>query len=333
MKANGREYLSLKDTNVLKGIAVLLLLWHHLFYVQNGLFDDILLSGDTFLVNKSGKVCKMCVAIFVFLSGYGLTRQAEVKGGLGKLSIWYRHRYTKLMSNYWLIWLLFVPVGVFIFGRTLSDAYQNQVAWKLLADVLGMANAFGFHGYNATWWFITCIILLYAIYPLLYKVGKWNVIAILMVGLIGSFLPVKTGASSVHPYLFPFVFGMVAAIKPIQMGGVKYVALLALPILIAARIWLGGKVIADSLIALSMTYILLSNNIPETVKNTFAFLGKHSMNIFLFHTFIFSHWFKTFIYSPRNPILIFLLLLTICVIISLGVEHLKKSINFSKLTS
>lgn len=221
MKDNGREYLSLKDTNVLKGIAVILLLWHHLFYMQNGLFDDILIAGDTFLVNKSGKLCKMCVAIFVFLSGYGLTRQKVIKGSLENLYIWYRHRYTKLMYNFWFIWLLFVPVGVIIFGRTLSDAYQTHIAWKLLADVLGVANAFGFHGYNATWWFITCIILLYAIYPLLYKIGKWNVTAILILGLIVSFLPVKTGASNVHPYLFPFVFGMVAALKPIQMGGGK----------------------------------------------------------------------------------------------------------------
>lgn len=310
----------------------MLLLWHHLFFIQNGLYNDIAI-GDFYLVKETGRLCKLCVVFFVFLSGYGLTRQAEAKGGLGSLFAWYRHRYSKLMANYWLIWLLFVPIGIFVFNRTLADAYQTNIAWKLLADVLGLANIFGFHGYNATWWFITCIILLYAVYPILYKLIKRSIVVILILGLVISFLPIETGASNIHPYLFPFVLGMAAALKPLKMGGARIIFVLVIPILIAARIWLSGKLITSSLIALSMTYILLSYRIPDVVKKTLAFLGKHSMNIFLFHTFIFSHWFTTFIYSPKNPILIFLLLLTVCIIISLAIEWLKNLFRFSKLAN
>lgn len=64
--------LSLADTNALKGIALLFLLCHHLFYIQDGSYHDILLFGKYPLVQEFGIACKVCVAIFVFLSGYGL---------------------------------------------------------------------------------------------------------------------------------------------------------------------------------------------------------------------------------------------------------------------
>ena len=81
--------LSINDTNALKGIAIILMLIHHLFWKQNGLFDDFLLYGDHYLVNEIGKFSKFCVVFFVFLSGYELTVQAEQKEGIGELKTFY----------------------------------------------------------------------------------------------------------------------------------------------------------------------------------------------------------------------------------------------------
>lgn len=63
--------LSIQDSNVLKGVALILLLWHHLFYVDNGMYSDIKV-WDYGVVNQIGQLGKVCVALFVFLSGYGL---------------------------------------------------------------------------------------------------------------------------------------------------------------------------------------------------------------------------------------------------------------------
>lgn len=72
MKNNSLE-LSLYYTTDLKGVAILLLLLaHHLFYQGIG-YNDIHLYGSHYLVKEIGMVSKLCVAIFVFLSGYGLT--------------------------------------------------------------------------------------------------------------------------------------------------------------------------------------------------------------------------------------------------------------------
>ncbi len=66
-----RLELNIRESNSLKGIALILLLIHHLFYIQNGKFDDVYIAGHG-VVNTLGLLCKVCVAMFVFLSGYGL---------------------------------------------------------------------------------------------------------------------------------------------------------------------------------------------------------------------------------------------------------------------
>ena len=91
--------LTLRDTNIIKGIALILLLIHHLFYIDNGLYDDITIAGRG-IVQTIGLWSKICVAIFVFLSGYGLTVQVEKTCGVENLSQFYWRRFTKLMLNY-----------------------------------------------------------------------------------------------------------------------------------------------------------------------------------------------------------------------------------------
>ena len=75
MKNNSLE-LTLNDTMLLKGIALLLLLAHHLFYQGIG-YNDVHLYGSHYLVKEIGIISKLCVDIFVFLSGYGLTVNAD----------------------------------------------------------------------------------------------------------------------------------------------------------------------------------------------------------------------------------------------------------------
>ena len=120
----------------------------------------------------------------------------------------YKYRFKKLYLNYWFIWLLFVPVGIFIFGRTPTDAYGNHAIIKMILDFWGLLNLTGSYGYNPTWWFYSCIILLYLGFPLLHKwlTNKWHLLlslAVIVSRLAG--LPIITPISS---YLLPFLAGM-----------------------------------------------------------------------------------------------------------------------------
>lgn len=84
------------DTRVLKGIAILLMLTHHLFYndSMNGMFGEVSLFGVR-VVHEIGLWSKVCVTIFVLLSGYGL--EVTSKGKVIHLLDFYKHRFKKLM--------------------------------------------------------------------------------------------------------------------------------------------------------------------------------------------------------------------------------------------
>lgn len=64
--------LTVQDSNVLKGIVILIMLWHHLFLRPE--YNDIVIHGHS-IAQEIAIMCKVCVAIFVFVSGYGLTEK------------------------------------------------------------------------------------------------------------------------------------------------------------------------------------------------------------------------------------------------------------------
>lgn len=201
--------LSLKESNALKGVALILLLIHHLFYIQNGLYDDVHLFGTQInFVLIFANVCKVCVAIFVLLSGYACAKTVEIASAKDVVSF-YRRRFKKLFVNYWFIWLLFVPAGVFIFDRTFHDVYAEPVVRNFLLDFFGLINATGQLGYNATWWFYSCIIMLYALFPLIAYVESkwpWSIIVLLPASAVLAFVRCKY-LMPISSYLFPFVVG------------------------------------------------------------------------------------------------------------------------------
>lgn len=208
--------LSLQDTNVLKGLALCLLLCHHLFYSHRepdatNYFSDICFHGNWLLARFGNGFGKLCVALFVFLSGYGLTVSTENKGGLNNLIGFYRNRMVKLMVNYWFIWLVFVPFGVLAVGRTFPDVYGEHYVLKPLIDFCGLAYAFGFYGYNATWWFYSCIIVLYLLFPLLYRIRKrlWLLVCfVIFYRVVSRHLPIFSACGW---YLLTFTLGIVMA--------------------------------------------------------------------------------------------------------------------------
>lgn len=87
----------------------------------------------------------------------------------------------------------------------------------------------------------------------------------------------------------------------------------------------------DALISLLLVMIYKSVQISDKLHSGMEFIGKHSFNIFLFHTYIYLFFFPEVIYWSRNPILIFFSLLISCLLLSVALEKLKEYIGFYKL--
>lgn len=223
--------LSIKDTNALKGIALCMLLVHHLFYIQNGMYNDVYFKGVG-IVQAFAVACKACVPLFVFLSGYGLMAVCEGKDEINWIKF-FKRRFKKLFYNYWLIWIIFVPLGVIFFDQGFDKVYLHNLYWELPLDLMGLSNLIGLYGYNPTWWFYSCIIVLYLFFPFIFytlRKGSWyGIAALLVVSLLLPFSSIKFFQTFKY-YLLPFLLG---ALCRSYLGNKKAISVLS--------IWGGGK--------------------------------------------------------------------------------------------
>lgn len=327
---NVLEKFDVSITNASKGMALMLILWHHLFYEK---------PESGWFVFQTALLAKVCVGIYVILSGYGLTESIK-KRGL-ELGAFYKRRLLKLYMNYWLIALLFVPFGAWFMGRSLLSVYGEHSFEGFMIQMLGLQMfTWVGYGYNATWWFMSLIVVLYAIFPLMHfltaRFGWW----FLAVCAVILFVPIPL----VNDWIFPFAVGIFLS----QRNGFVWLfnwfqnkGLWGFFMLLGATLfmawyrqngWLFDSVRADTFFGILL--ILWTTKVSlffSWIKYALEFIGIHSFNIFLFHTFIYYYYFPDFIYGFYSPLLIFLMLLGVCLLISMVIERFKLLIGFDKL--
>lgn len=66
------------------------------------------------------------------------------------------------------------------------------------------------------------------------------------------------------------------------------------------------------------------------LKQVLRFLGVYSANIFLVHNYIRRVWFYDFTYSFKYPLLIVSVLMIISLMLSIGIEFLKKVLHYNE---
>lgn len=342
-----------RQTNIAKGVAALLLLWHHLFYndpKNYGKFISILKIDNVPIECVIAGSCKVCVAIFLLLSGYGLYRSYQnfcnETIGNNRIAVkkdfkfvW--NHWIKMMSGYWFIYIIFVPMGMF-FGRSFLTYYGLNPIYYL-TEFLGLTYLFFEYNaiFNATWWFMSVIIVLYIIFPLLHKLLTWQSEITLSLSILFMFVNIPF-LHDINYWFAPFVFGMYISkhnlftkILTLCDTLLKRISLSILLIVVSLYIritFLKNAVYFDAFFAFAIilfSYMVLSS-IPKLSKS-FEILGKHSANIFMFHTFIYSYYFQPIIYFSRYSLLIYIFMVLVCLFISLGLEYLKKITRYNKL--
>ena len=147
--------------------------------------------------------------------------------------------------------------------------------------------------------------------------------SVVLISIVISFLPIPQ-LQVIQFNIFAFVIGMMMVSYKIPPPRPWYGALCVLILLAVERFFNSYPFMMDCFISAAIIQLYRSVSIHKYVSKALSFIGKHSMNIFLFHTFIFYFWFQQFIYASRNPIIIFLTLLAICLPISIALEWIKK---------
>lgn len=145
------------DTKRLKGVAILLMLFYHLYafpsrinyeYISCTSFIDMNIE---LLIAPFGK---MCIYIFLFLSGYGICKKFDNR------KVTFRAVFNQLRGlyiNYWSVFIIFVSIGFLFFN------------WKFdivnfILNFIGISCSF-----NGEWWFLRLYLYLILSFPLLKK--------------------------------------------------------------------------------------------------------------------------------------------------------------------
>ena len=156
-------------TNHLKGIALLLLMWHHLFGVEYLKDWAALMPGMDYVIGASGKIC---IAMFLFCSGYGLFKSYINKESTSKTYI--LSRLIKTLIPYWVIMIIAIVYLIFAGRFELKYLPVNLFALIHGDDVL----------YVSFSWFIKLYVLILLLLPLVRLLErKWKKNALIDIGI------------------------------------------------------------------------------------------------------------------------------------------------------
>ncbi|MCQ2441950.1 MAG: acyltransferase [Oscillospiraceae bacterium] len=346
--ATSSRPFSKTDTNILKGIAILMMYLHHLFYSADT--PGMELVNFWLLPEKRviaiAQMCKLCVATFVFLTAYGTTLSFGKRLSQQPEMDCFRYslrRYFSMMTGFWLVFVDCQLVSFFT-ERTRASIYGKKLVercYYTVIDGFGLAKAFGTPTYNATWWYMSLAALLVFLVPpliLLAKRLRWSLIplTILIPRLFGG-----KPSSNGWRYLLPVVLGILLAQEGVfeQIGLAlsrnKSAWLAAFPVLSAGALFFmlcvrrfkqPGLFEAPAVLCLALLVYLHLSRVPLLNKGL-ELLGEHSMNLFLTHTLIKAYFLNHFSYGFAYPELILLVLVADTLVLSFLLNAEKRLIT------
>lgn len=350
-----------RDTSLaLKGLAIIMLLFHHLFRVPD-CYKEFIISFFPFAehqINNLAEACRICVPIFAFISGYGLFVNYDLKCSNNSATNWCIRRYVRTMSGYWFVWMLTAILFQIINGRTLNILFEsgrwNGVAYGLI-DFLGLARLFDTPTLCYTWWYMSATFTFIIITPIIYLFRK-NLVLVLLVfimfpriilGKSGEVL--YLGSVAIYSHIIPFVLGSIFASHRLFDSWITFGRKnkLTTAYKILAEFWLiiiGYKFfhsisryklweyhfgLYPMLIMMFAVEFILT--IPH-IRRLLCFLGSNSMNMFLSHTLLQLYYPKLF-YSKKHFAVVTLFFLGLSLLLSFAINWLKKVTKYNDAIS
>ena len=329
--------LTKSDTAGIKGIAILFMLWHHQFLNTHG-YGALTLSLAV--------VFKVCVALFLFVSGYGLTRQYDNldRRGFRAMAVLLLRRFISFFLQYWFCFVLVVLIGN-LCGYSFQDAYP-AMRNTLKCFILDFFGQMGYSSYLHPWWFNKLIIQLYLLFPFLYLLQSNKYSAWIGLALI---IPLQLYAKSIPGSVFclveggipAFYLGMISArhmsapsisskVWRIVLFYVAIISIVGLAVLhnhvLPASPYLAVLIRA----LLAVCVVLIYKEFGGDHISLFSFLGKYSAVMYLTHVLLIILIPKVLYYS-KFSLVAFIIFVVASLLMSIVIDWLQKILHYDKL--
>ncbi len=351
-----RQAFTKDNTQMIKGVAIIIMIVHHCFlspdrYKQ---YEVIFSPLSQDAVTKIAAFFKICVGMYAFLSAYGMTvslmkqSKRQIPNKTSRPSYTF-NRWFSLMASWWFIFVV-CEIFCLIKSRQPLLVYGTGVKglYNFGMEALGLAHLMGTPTLIGTWWYMSLAVLIVLLVPLM--VMLYDKIGLLLLPLT-FFVPraLQLGQTDFVRWSLVLALGIVCAkqdwlarLKEMQYHKNPYISKLLKWIVLSGILVLCVFVRESK--TFSKLYELKDGLIPAFVvyycyelltdikglNRLLHFLGKHSLNIFLFHTFIRYTYYGDFIYGMRYAPLIALTLLAVSVAVSVVLELIKKLIRYDK---
>ena len=197
-KSQHTDVFPVSVTQELKGLGILTVVFAHFAYM--------LVTNAEFLFPLS-IIAGVGVDLFLFMLGYGLS-VGMLKKPMPVMEF-YKRRLIKIFIPFWVaLIIIFAADAIFLnINYTPSYITQSLLGW--------FPTAVGFGDVNSPFWYITWMIMFYALYPIVFSVKRpWLTALILAVvaTLLGVYNPFDMGDNWLHRlHTLAFPLGIVAA--------------------------------------------------------------------------------------------------------------------------
>lgn len=197
-KSQHTDVFPVSVTQELKGLGILTVVFAHFAYM--------LVTNADFLFPLS-IIAGVGVDLFLFMSGYGLS-VGMLKKPMPVMEF-YKRRLIKIFIPFWVaLIIIFAADAIFLnINYTTPYMVQSLLGW--------FPTAVGFGDVNSPFWYITWMIMFYALYPIVFSVKRpWLTALILAVvaTLLGVYNPFDMGDNWLHRlHTLAFPLGIVAA--------------------------------------------------------------------------------------------------------------------------
>ena len=311
---------------------------HHLFGFPTRLPPSITIINISNKVNVElalGIASKVCVALFLFVLGYGVVASGNFSAKANMMRV---IKFMKIYLYYAAIYL-FIGYAFFrnqqlpLLGRAYSAIDYKQIAFNLFAIK---------YDYNPEWWFAREYIIYVLLLGFMPNPSKIKYGCVATVSILAFAFASHTSAplpqsklSFIIPLMYwqyPFVMGAICAKFDLLKSRVLSLKLSMLSIIVAACILYGHRRFGANASMLLMpifaqSLLWLPFNASSKYSKILTSIGKLSFPIWLIHTGFCYYYFQTFIYSVRYSLAILLLLLISCYFTSCLLDYVRLQIE------
>ena len=331
---------SKRDTNIVKGVAIIAMLFHHTYPNNTGI--PIINTENVSVLLILATSSKICVALLTILSGYGLResyKKFETYEGKFKNARFVFSHYLQLLSLYWVVVLFCLCTTYMQTGKGFS-LYGSGITGFVycLLDMLGLGMVFH-TPILIGGWYLTAIVVFYILFPILVILVKK--IGLLFVGV--TYLPwiyylvqkdynMRTDWRLF--YLFSFVLGIYLSEKNILT---KWKEASSIKTGTFSVVFLGAMLIVRCFIALpadpflSVAIIGLEVQVLSKISiinNLLEKCGAMSENMWLIHPFIIEKLNNLEFVDYTGK---FMILFIVSIGMAILLEDLKKQIGYSEI--